>query len=39
MFNLIKKDLIVCIKSERFNVIKYILIFILMYLFCNDISY
>lgn len=39
MFNLIKKDFIVCIKSERFNLIKYILIFILMYLFCNDISY
>ena len=39
MLNLIKKDLIVCVKSERFNVIKYILIFILMYLFCNDISY
>lgn len=39
MFNLIKKDFIVCIKSERFNIIKYILIFILMYLFCNDISY
>lgn len=39
MFNLIKKDFIVCIKSERFNIIKYVLIFILMYLFCNDISY
>lgn len=39
MFNLIRKDFIVCIKSERFNLIKYILIFILMYLFCNDISY
>lgn len=39
MLNLIKKDLIVCVKSERFNVVKYILIFILMYLFCNDISY
>lgn len=39
MFNLIKKDFIVCVKSERFNLIKYILIFILMYLFCNDISY
>ena len=24
MFNLIKKDFIVCIKSERFNIIKYV---------------
>lgn len=39
MFNLIKKDFIVCVKSDRFNLVKYILIFILMYLFCNDISY
>lgn len=39
MFSLIKKDFIVCIKSDRFNFIKYVLIFILMYLFCNDICY
>ncbi|WP_174919206.1 ABC-2 transporter permease [Peptacetobacter hominis] len=39
MINLIKKDIIVYIKSERIKMFKYLIAFLLMYLFLNDISY